>query len=155
MTNSSYGVVTLRKLAWQSVLKFGRYADMTVRQVYEIKERSYLWWCYYNLENIDFLEDILVELMITEEWRISKPGKNPDIEDRFIEEVVYKEYSDKSDLDNFKHAAKKKKLRNHFKKAASTIASINISNKRRVSTSKKIHAGRYSNRIGNKRGGGP
>lgn len=32
--------------------------------------------CQYNLSNISFLDDILEEIGITEDWRIEKPGKN-------------------------------------------------------------------------------
>ena len=40
---------------------------------------SYLRWVYYNIENINFMDDILNELGISEEFRIPKPGKDDSI----------------------------------------------------------------------------
>ena len=52
-------------------------------------------WCYYNLSNITFTEDILIQLGITEEYRIEKPGKNVE-HGVLLDELIFSMYSDKT-----------------------------------------------------------
>lgn len=70
--------VALRTLAEKSTLKFGKFKDLTVRQVIQlqgIKGIKYLRWIYYSASNISFNEELLKELGIHEEIKIQKPGK--------------------------------------------------------------------------------
>ena len=70
--------VILRKLSRKSTLNFGKYADYTVDQVLTqnpIDGMHYLIWLYYNSSNISFIEDVLIQLGITADNRIDKPGK--------------------------------------------------------------------------------
>ena len=57
-----------------SKLKFGKYANDEIGKLLELKKGAYLAWCYYNLSNISFTEDILDELKL--DHRINKPGKD-------------------------------------------------------------------------------
>lgn len=41
------------------------------------ENHQYLRWIYFNLENITFVDDILNEIGITDQYKINKPGKNP------------------------------------------------------------------------------
>lgn len=70
--------VLLRTLARKSVLDFGKYEGRSIQQVIDLKNTRMLRWYYYNCSMISFLPDILEELGITEEWRIAKPGKDPE-----------------------------------------------------------------------------
>lgn len=70
--------VLLRTLARKSVLDFGKHEGRTVQQVLDLKHTRLLRWYYYNCSMISFLPDILDEIGITEEWRIDKPGKDPE-----------------------------------------------------------------------------
>ena len=65
-------------MARKSVFTFGKYENRTVQQCIDLKNLRALRWYYYNCSMISFLPDILDEIGITEEWRIEKPGKNPD-----------------------------------------------------------------------------
>lgn len=67
--------VLLRKLGWKSRLGFGKYADMTVKDVY-IADKDYLGFVYYNCSMIDFCDEIKLALQLLE---ILKPGKAPEI----------------------------------------------------------------------------
>lgn len=78
--------ILLRKLSRKSTLNFGQYADMTVQQVIDLHHHLILRWYYFNSSNITFFDDILDELSITEEYRIEKPGKNPEL-GRKLDEV--------------------------------------------------------------------
>lgn len=69
--------ILLRTLARKSVLDFGKYKDRSIQQVIDLKNIGVLRWYYYNCSMISFLPDILNEIGITEEWRIDKPGKDP------------------------------------------------------------------------------
>ena len=66
----------LRKLSFKSVMKFGKFADMSVQQVIDSKNKSYLRWVYYNSSMIDFLPEVLDVLGIIPAERISKPGED-------------------------------------------------------------------------------
>lgn len=67
-------------------MKFGKYADLTVGQLFDLTKAAYLRWVYYNCSMINFNEEILELLRIDEEWRIDKPGKYPEKE---VEHTAY------------------------------------------------------------------
>ena len=71
-------VAIYRKLTRKSQLKFGKYADFTVGDLLAQgwRRAEYLSWAYFNMSKITFFDDILDELEIPEEFRISKPGKD-------------------------------------------------------------------------------
>lgn len=72
-------VVLLRKLTEKSTLKFGMYDNVPIYNLLDLKKYSYLRWVYYNSSNITFLDSILEEIGITEEYYIDKPGKNTEL----------------------------------------------------------------------------
>lgn len=72
--------ILLRTLTKKSTLTFGKYANDTIGKLLELKKGAYLAWCYYNLSNISFTEDILTELDL--EHRIPKPGKDVEYYDK-------------------------------------------------------------------------
>ena len=72
-------VTLLRTLTEKSQLKFGKYADSTVREVINSQHPGYLRWCYFNCSKISFTEDILKEIKIPKEYCIDKPGKDPEL----------------------------------------------------------------------------
>lgn len=70
--------VLLRTLARKSTLKFGKYYDLTVQQVIDLRGvegLKALRWYYYQASNISFNDEVLNELGIHEAIRIEKPGK--------------------------------------------------------------------------------
>lgn len=71
-------VLRLRKLSWKSLIGFGKFADMTVHQVYSLKHTQYLRWVYFNSSKISFTDEIL-DLLIPKGFRIDKPGKNENL----------------------------------------------------------------------------
>lgn len=71
-------VTLLRTLTRKSTLKFGQYNDLTVQNVLDSQHsrgKSLLRYYYFNSDRISFIDDLLDELNITPEFRISKPGK--------------------------------------------------------------------------------
>lgn len=70
--------LNLRTMARKSVFSEGKHKDRSVQQVLDLQHTRYLRWVYFNLSKISFLPDILDEIGITEEWRIEKPGKDPE-----------------------------------------------------------------------------
>lgn len=71
--------ILLRKLTRKSVLGFGKYAESTVQHVIDTYHTRLLRWYYYNSSNITFTDDILEEIGITDEFKINKPGKDPEL----------------------------------------------------------------------------
>ena len=65
-------------MARKSEFTFGKWELYTVQQVLDLKGYRSLRWYYYNCSMVSFLPDILDELWITEEWRIEKPGTDPE-----------------------------------------------------------------------------
>lgn len=74
-------VVLLRKLTRKSLLNFGKFSEYTVQQCIELNKQGYLRWVYFNSSNITFMDDILDEIKITENFRILKPSKNIELGD--------------------------------------------------------------------------
>ena len=67
-------ITLLRKLSRKSTLKFGQYYDNTVQDCLTFHKYNYLRWVYYNCSMVTFMDDILEEIGITQEYRINKPG---------------------------------------------------------------------------------
>lgn len=85
----------LRTLTVKSTMGFGIHKELKVGEVINLNKKQYLRWCYYNLSNITFTEDILIQLGITEEYRIEKPGKNVE-HGVLLDELIFSMYSDKA-----------------------------------------------------------
>jgi len=85
-------VTLLRTLTEKSQLKFGKYEYLTVREVLNLKHPQYIRWCYFNLDKISFIEDILNEVKIPEDYRIKKPGKNSELGEKLDKEVWERGY---------------------------------------------------------------
>ncbi len=84
-------VVLLRKLAWKSVLDFGKYEGQSVKQVFDLNHKRVLRWYYYNLSKISFIPEVLRAIGISEENEIQKPGTNPEKGKEIDEEMDRKE----------------------------------------------------------------
>jgi len=71
-------MILKRTLTRKSILGFGysENRDLSVQMLLDLKRHYILISSYFNLDKINFTDDILDELGITEEWRIDKPGKN-------------------------------------------------------------------------------
>ena len=81
--NSTYSV-NLRKLTRKSRLGFG-YRDIkhiTIQDILIMNKHKELIKIYFGLGKINFTDDILDELGISEDMRIEKPGKIEDYEKR-------------------------------------------------------------------------
>jgi hypothetical protein len=77
--------ILLRKLTKKSKLNFGKHRDLTVEYLIEHHYKIYLRWVYFNCSNITFVDDILDEINITQEFRFEKPNKNITLYNEFKE----------------------------------------------------------------------
>ena len=71
--------MVLRKMTFKSIMGFGKYADLSVKQILDIGDDHYLRWVYYNASHINFFDDVLQAMRIPDNGIIEKPGKNPDM----------------------------------------------------------------------------
>lgn len=71
-------VVKKRVLTLKSKLGFGKYEFITLQDIINLGKKQYLRWVYYNYENIDYQEEVMSIIQLPVEYRITKPGKNPD-----------------------------------------------------------------------------
>ena len=83
--NSTYSV-NLRKLTRKSRLGFGYrdIKDITIQDIMIMNKHKELIKIYFGLGKINFTDDILDELGISEDMRIEKPGKIVDYDERDI-----------------------------------------------------------------------
>lgn len=65
--------IRLRKLTLKSKMDTGRYENWTVAEILE-KNESYIPWCYYNLEKISFVDEVMEKLP---HWVIENPIQKP------------------------------------------------------------------------------
>jgi len=77
-------LIRLRTLTDKSVLGFGQYRDMTLRQIIDYGKTNYLGWVYFNCETIDFHIDLLNEIYINHKYRLTKPAKAPELYEKWI-----------------------------------------------------------------------
>ena len=82
-------IPTLRTLTRKSKLGFGKWKDYTVQELLDLRKPLVLISPYYKLTSINYIEDILIELNITQEYRIEKPSSNKDEYYRFLNENGY------------------------------------------------------------------
>jgi hypothetical protein len=76
--------ILLRKLTKKSTLNFGKFKDYTVEHLFGMKKQIELTSIYFKLSTITFTDDILDELGITEEYRMTKPSKNVELYQDFM-----------------------------------------------------------------------
>ena len=83
--NSTYSV-NLRKLTRKSRLGFGYrdIKDITIQDIMIMNKHKELIKIYFGLGKINFTDDILDELGISEDMRIPKPGKIVDYDKRDV-----------------------------------------------------------------------
>lgn len=97
----------LRKLTEKSRLNFGKYSELTVSEVLDLRHPNYLRWCYFNLEGISFVENLLDNL-IPQEYRIDKPGKNPEL-GKALENKLWKDMTELARTSTNKNLSKDRK----------------------------------------------
>ena len=75
-----------RTLTYKSKLGFGKWKDYTVQELLNLRKKNILISPYFKLSSINYIEEILIELGITEEYRIDKPSINNEMYLKFISE---------------------------------------------------------------------
>ena len=83
-------IPTLRTLTKKSKLGFGKFKDETVQRILDLKKPLELISAYYKLSSINFTDDILLELKITDEFKLQKPCINLDLYYEFLEQKGFK-----------------------------------------------------------------
>lgn len=75
--------VTKRILTRKSILKFGRVEirDLSVQMIIDSRQEREIVSAYFGLSKIDFLPEILDELLVPLNMRIEKPGKVTDLKE--------------------------------------------------------------------------
>lgn len=76
-----------RTLTYKSKLGFGKWKDYTVQELLNLRKKDILISPYFKLSSITYIEEILIELGITEEYRIDKPSINNEMYLKFISET--------------------------------------------------------------------
>lgn len=67
--------VSLRILTDKSILGFGKYSNLKLRNIIDC-DSNYLLWIYFNVSRISFHKSVIKELGIKKEHFIEKPGMN-------------------------------------------------------------------------------
>jgi hypothetical protein len=95
-------IATLRTMTRKSKLGFGKYKDKTIQEMLDLKRYRDLISPYFGLTSINYQEDILVELRISEEYRIDKPGSNKELHQVFLDDKWYRARPNRSGADRLK-----------------------------------------------------
>lgn len=78
----------LRTMTMKSKIGFGNYSDLTVQELIQLKKYKELISMYYQLEKINFNDEVKDYLGIRFELVIPKPGKNYDMYFKNIFQMV-------------------------------------------------------------------
>ena len=78
----------LRTLTMKSKIGFGLYPDLCVQELIQLKKYKELISMYYQLEKINFDEEVKEYLGIVFERVISKPGKDYEMYKKYIYQMV-------------------------------------------------------------------
>lgn len=70
-------LVQLRTLTEKSIINFGKYAGVSVKQLLSFNKTEVA-WIYFNYEHISFTDSVLDAALVFKERRIEKPGNNKD-----------------------------------------------------------------------------
>jgi hypothetical protein len=90
----------------KSKMGFGKYKEKTVQEMLDLRRTLDLISAYYKLTSINYQEDILTELKITEQYRIEKPSANKEMYYKFLNENGYKLRSRGQGADKLKKQTK-------------------------------------------------
>jgi hypothetical protein len=112
-------VLRLRTLTRKSVMGFGKFYYMTVRQILAQDDctheaRLYLMWVYYNVSKISFVDSVLKSIGIYEKHRIDKPGTKPEMFDTLstaMYEELRRRWLEEGDLTYIKMMSRLRKKR--------------------------------------------
>lgn len=126
-----------RTLTMKSKIGFGHYFNMTVEEMFISRNQVKLIDMYYCLEKIDFTEDILEKLCITE--RIEKPGKDITKKYDAIGKFIKKERDSRTDEENFKIARQYQQFRKKNSKARQGNAEAITRNKALLANKNQTH----------------
>jgi len=81
--------IYLRKLTKKSIINFSsKFIGYTILDLIEINKSDYLRRIYFNEYKITFIDEILSEIGIFEEYRINKPGINPELGEKLEKLIV-------------------------------------------------------------------
>jgi hypothetical protein len=76
----------LRTMTRKSRLGFGKYKDQTIQHLLDMRLNSVLVSSYFKLTSINYMDDILEEIGISEEYRIEKPSSDREMYYKFLKD---------------------------------------------------------------------
>lgn len=133
--------VTLRTLTLKSKLKFGKFFDYTVMECLFIKNQyRYIAWCYYNLSNISFDEEVLNIVGI--EHLIDKPGKDVEYFETHKEELGETAFQRCIETGDMRQKYKQDKLKRKLKNDSEMIFMRSFDSKYSKSALQRINHGK-------------
>ena len=83
----SYSILK-RVMTRKSIIGFGDYKDFTVQQVMDVGKKWALVKMYYNLDKIDFIQEVKDILGIKPYMEILKPSKNYAMRKKYTHEIM-------------------------------------------------------------------
>lgn len=92
------GSTHLRKLTKKSKLNFGKWEQLTVENLINNNHTQYLRWVYFNMSNIDFMDDVMEAIGIPAIIRIKKPGTNKEL-GKSVDKEIQKVFGYKKEID--------------------------------------------------------
>ena len=106
-------ITLLRTMTRRSIVGFGLNPDWRVDDFFKMKAHFELVKMYYKLGNVTFTEDVLMDLKITPERRIEKPGKSQDAYIMYAKQIFADMHDEENIFENYGIAASRKKAKRH------------------------------------------
>lgn len=69
----------LRTMTEKSIIGFGKFTDLSVQNLIDMKKTREIRWIYFNCSMLSFQDNILDWAGIINEYRIEKPGTNKEL----------------------------------------------------------------------------
>lgn len=69
----------LRIMTEKSIIGFGKFTDLSVQNLIDMKKTREIRWIYFNCSMLSFKDNILDWAGIINEYRIEKPGTNKEL----------------------------------------------------------------------------
>jgi len=102
--------ILLRTMTLLSKTDGGKFKGLTIERIIELGETFYLVYIYYGFETINFNEEVLSILKITDELRIPKPGTDKKMLNEWCKANPLLKENNLARLKHYAHLRKEQKL---------------------------------------------
>ena len=109
-SNKDMDTILLRTMTLKSSITGGKFKGLTIKRILELGEKFYLVYTYYCYETINFNNEVLSMLGITNNLRILKPGANKKMLSKWCNANPILHENNLARIKHYSHIRKEQKL---------------------------------------------